>query len=139
MTEQTNDYNAIWQKVREEDTDRESADALPGINLFVVADNSVTLQLPSDVLVIGHPADDVYRLQAKWDGSNMFVFLPFGTKWELFASWEDGRFVMFGNRKKSLFKKIARSELAKWQDDLLMRDREMWRYPFISPDDVPVL
>ena len=124
-----NSKNGIWQYAEEIQLDATSDNAgLTDTYTFVYDDDSLILKLPSVSTSINKASDDVYRLVVKWENNNLFFFPPFGVKWELFASWEDGRFLMKGNNKIKIFKKISINEIAAWNKELLKPERKMWEY-----------
>jgi hypothetical protein len=132
------DYNAIWQFDREEKTDINSGRSIPSVYTFIYENESLIINLPSISSASGLPDDDIYRIKIKWKGNDMYIFPPLGNKWELFDTWENDRFVMYGDGKMKIFKKIKPEEIAKWQQGLLKAGREMWRYPYINPDEIEI-
>jgi hypothetical protein len=133
MSEQ---LNAIWQFDREEETEQHEGGAISSVHAFVYEDGSLIIALPSISLYVGMSDDDVYRIKTRWRGNDLHMFPPFGKKWELFATWDSNRFVMYGDGKMRIFKKITPEEIAGWQKDLLKAGRQMWNYPYVNPDDV---
>lgn len=131
-------YNAIWQVDKEEDTNLNSGRGVSDVYAFIYDNNSLIINLPSDSSAAGLPDDDIYRIKTKWKGNELYIFPPLGNKWELFATWDNNRFVMYGDRKAKIFKKIKPEEIAKWQQGLLKPGREMWSYPYMNPDEVEI-
>lgn len=132
------EYNAIWQFDKEEQTTVNSGRSISGIYTFIYDDDSLIINLPSTSSFKGLPDDDIYRIKTKWKNSELYIFPPIGDKWELFAVWENNRFVMYGNGKMKIFKKIKPEEIAAWQQDLLKAGRGMWNYPYINPDEIEI-
>ena len=130
------DYNAIWQFDRDEETDVNSAGSISSVYTFIYENDSLIITLPSVSSYVGLPNDDIYRIKTKWKGNELYIFPPLGNKWELFATWDSNRFVMYGGGKVKLFKKIKPEEIAKWQQDLFKAGREMWSYPYINPETI---
>src|SRR3954462_1675704 len=130
------DYDAIWQFDKEEGANINSGGSISSVYTFIYDNDSLILNLPSVSSVAGLPDDDIYRIKTKWKGNELYIFPPLGNKWELFATWDNNRFVMYGDRKVKIFKKIKPAEIAKWQQDLLKPGREMWSYPYLNPDEV---
>ncbi len=131
-------YNGIWQLDREEETNINSERSIPNTHTFIYENDSLIINLPSESLAAGLPEDDIYRIKTKWKGNELYVFLPLGSKWELFATWEHNRFAMYGDGKMRIFKRIKPEEIAKWQQGLLKPGREMWSYPYLNPDEVEI-
>lgn len=127
---------AIWQYDKEEITENPSDRSILSVYTFVYENNSIMIQLPTMSPMPNLPEDRVYRLKTKWKGNDLYMFLPFGSKWELFATWENNRFVMLGNKKMKIFKKIKLEEIAVWNKDLLKPGRQIWHYPNVNPDTI---
>lgn len=132
------DCNAIWQFEREEAADIDSGRSLSSVYTFIYENEDLIINLPSRSSYKGLPDDDVYRIKTKWKGNDLYIFPPLGDKWELFATWDDDRFVMYGDGKMKIFKKIKPDEIAAWQRGLLKAGREMWSYPYMNPDEVEI-
>jgi hypothetical protein len=132
------DYKAIWQFDKEEVTNLSSGRSILDVYTFIYENNSMIINLPSMSSAVGLPDDDIYRIKTKWQGNELYIFPPLGNRWELFATWNNNRFVMYGDRKVKIFKKIKPEEIAKWQQGLLKPGREMWSYPYINPDEVEI-
>jgi hypothetical protein len=132
------DYNAIWQFDKEESTNISQMMSMSDVHSFIYENNSLIIYLPPIILVADLPEDNIYRIKTKWKGDELYIFPPLGNKWELFAKWDNKRFVMYGINKAKIFKKIKPEEIAKWQEGLLKPGRKMWSYPFINPDDVKI-
>ena len=132
------DYNAIWQFDKEKETNVKSARSISSVNTFIFENDSLIINLPSMSSYVGLPDDDIYRIRTKWKGNELYIFPPLGDKWELFATWENNQFVMYGGGKVKLFKKIKPEEIVVWQQNLLKPGREMWRYSYINPNDVEI-
>lgn len=130
------DCNAIWQLDRQEETSIDSGRSISDVYAFIFENGDLIINLPSMSSAAGVPDDDIYRIKTKWKENELYIFPPLGDKWELFAIWDDNRFVMFGNGKKKIFKKIKPDEIAPWQKNLLKPGREMWSYPYLDPDEV---
>jgi hypothetical protein len=130
------DYAAIWQFDREEETNIDTGRSIASVHTFIYENNTLIINLPSVSSVEGLPDDDIYRIKTKWKGNELYIFPPLGNKWELFATWDNNRFVMYGDRKVKIFKKIKPAEIAKWQQGLLRPGRQMWSYPYLNPDEV---
>lgn len=131
------DYDAIWQFDKEEETNINSGRSISSVYTFIYENDSLILNLPSVSSTPGVP-DDIYRIKTKWKENELYIFPPLGNKWELFATWDNNRFVMYGDRKVKIFKKIKPEEIAKWQQGLLKPGREMWSYPYMNPDEVEI-
>ena len=132
------DFNGIWQFDREEDTQLDSERNISSVYTFIYENDGMIINLPSMSSYVGLPDDDIYRIKTKWQGNELYIFPPLGNRWELFATWDNNRFVMYGDRKVKIFKKIKPEEIAKWQQGLLKPGREMWSYPYINPDEVEI-
>lgn len=132
------DFNGIWQFDRDEDTNLNSERSISDVHTFIYDHNSLIINLLSESSAAGLPADDIYRIKTKWKKNELYVFAPLGNKWELFATWDGNRFVMYGEGKVKIFKKIKPEEIAKWQQGLLKPGREMWSYPYMNPDEVEI-
>lgn len=130
------DFNAIWQFDKEENTNVDSRGSISDIHTFIYENNSLIINLPSISSAAGLPEDDVYRIKVRWKGNELYIFPPLGDKWELLATWENNRFVMHGDGKVKMFKRIKPEEIAKWQQDLLKPGREMWKYKYLNPDEI---
>lgn len=131
-----NDFNAIWQFDKEENTNIDSGNSISDVYSFIYENDSIIINLPSISSAVGLPEDDVYRIKVRWKGNELYIFPPLGDKWELFAAWENNRFVMRGDGKVKMFKRIEPKEIAKWQKDLLKPEREMWKYKYVNPDSI---
>lgn len=128
--------NAIWQFDREVETDIKTTGSVSNIYTFIYKNSSLTINLPSTSSIVGIPEDDIYRIKTKWKVNDLYIFPPFGNKWELFATWDENRFVMYGDGKVRIFKKIKPEEIAVWQKDLLKSGRKIWNYRYLNPDEV---
>jgi hypothetical protein len=131
-------HNAIWQFDREEDTTLNSERSISDVHTFIYENDSLIINLPTESSAAGLPEDNIYRIKTKWKGNELYVFFPLGAKWELFATWDGNRFVMYGDGKVKVFKKINPEEIAKWQVGLLRPGREVWSYAYMNPDDVEI-
>jgi len=131
------DYNAIWQFDKEE-TKINSERNMLDVYTFIYENDSLIINLPSISLVAGLPDDNIYRVKTKWKGDELYIFPPLGNKWELFATWDGNHFVMYGDGKVKIFKKIKPQEIALWQRDLLKPGREMWKYTYLNPDEIGI-
>jgi hypothetical protein len=134
------DHNAVWQFDREVEALRPSGRGMSSVHTFIYENDSVIINLPSKSKSPGVvlPDDNIYRIKTKWKGNELYIFPPLGGKWELFAAWENDRFVMYGNGKMKIFKKIKPEEIAAWQKDLLKAGREMWDYRHLDPDEIEI-
>lgn len=130
--------HSVWQFEKEEEANVKTTRSLSGVYTFVYGNGSLIINLPSVSLAVDMPEDDIYRIKSRWKGHELYIFPPLGDKWELFAVWEDGRFVMYGNGKKKTFKKIKAEEIAPWQRNLLKPGREMWNYRYLNPDELDI-
>jgi hypothetical protein len=131
-------FNGIWQFDKEEDTDFNSERDISDVYTFISENNTLIINLPSESSAKGLPDDHIYRIKTRWKGNDLFVFAPLGNKWELFATWDNNRFVMYGDRKVKIFKRISPEEIAEWQKNLLKSGRGIWSYPYINPDEVEI-
>jgi hypothetical protein len=129
-------YNGIWQFDKNETTDIPSVVGISDTYTFIYEQDSVIIHLPTMTTVIGLPEDFIYRIAVRWKGDELYIFLPLGDKWELFANWEHNRFVMYGDRIKKIFKRIRPEEIAIWYKALLNPERPMWKYKFMDPASV---
>jgi hypothetical protein len=132
------DCIGIWQFNREEGTKINAEGSINSVYTFIYENDSLIIYLPSDSSFVGLPKDDIFRIKTKWKGNELYIFPPLGNRWELFATWDNNIFVMYGGGKVKLFKKIEAEEIAKWQQNLLKAGREMWSYHYINPDEVEI-
>ncbi len=132
------DHNGIWQFDVEEETNINFERSTLTVYAFIYDNDSLIINLPSRSLSPGLPDDDVYRIKTKWKENELYIFPPLGNKWELFATWDNDRFVMYGDGKVKIFKKIKPEEIAAWQQDLLKPGREMWNYPYLDPGEIEI-
>ena len=132
------DYNGIWQFDSDENTKNNPGLNVPDVYTFIYENDSLIINLPSISSAAGLPIDDIYRIKIRWKGNELYIFPPLGNKWELFARWDNNRFVMPGDGIAKIYKKIERKEIAKWQQGLLKPGREMWSYPYMNPDTTEI-
>ncbi len=129
-------FDAIWQFDKEEDTNIRITQNIPDINTFIYNNDSLIVNLPSVSSIAGVPNDDIYRIKTKWRGNDLYMFPPFGDRWELFCTWENNRFMMYGEGKMRTFKKINPVDIPIWQQGLLKAERKMWSYPYGDPNKI---
>jgi len=132
------DHDAIWQFDREEEANIDTGRSIASVHTFIYDNDSLIINLPSVSSVAGLPDDNIYRIKTRWKENELYIFPPLGNKWELFATWDNNRFVMYGNRKVKIFKKIKPEEIAKSQQALLKTGLEMWSYSYLNPDEVEI-
>ena len=130
--------NGIWQFDTEEKTSIITDRAMLDTNAFIYNNNSVILKIYSISIMQNAPIDDIYRLQVKWKNNDAYIFLPSGYKWELFATWENNRFIILGDNRKKIFKKIQSEEIPDLQKELVVREYSLWEYEEIIPDDINI-
>ncbi|HEV3412126.1 MAG TPA: hypothetical protein VG101_06595 [Puia sp.] len=130
--------NGIWQSDKETGGNIPADRDIAGVHTFVCEDRSVLIYLPPSLKVSNMPEDNVYRLATRWKGSRLYIFLPLGDKWEPFAHWEEDRFVMYGDGKMRVFKKILPGEIASQNRDLLKPGRQFWKYSWLDPGMIDI-
>lgn len=128
--------NAIWQFDKEETTGNDSPETISDIYTFIYENGTVTIQMLTTGAMTGLPQDNVYRIATRWQGDTLFIFPPLGNKWQLFAHWDNDRFVMYGGGKMKVFRKISPEEIAPWNKALLKPERPVWKYIYLDPQTI---
>ncbi|MEO6949667.1 MAG: hypothetical protein ABI123_08565 [Ginsengibacter sp.] len=72
--------------------------------------------------------DGFYRLKAMINNDNVLVYLNPTQEWIALAKYVDDTFVQDGELQRKLFRKINEQEVAKWNKDILKKDRPEFDY-----------
>jgi hypothetical protein len=119
------DAIGVW-RVPESTVDQIEANAPPGKfysvpHSFRYDGQCVTLQLTRLYASGWHSPDDFYRVQSRWDGSDLYIRIPFGG-WRKLAAFTGGRFEQ-GEEPRWRFERAEETDLDEWEL-LLLIDRE---------------
>ncbi len=94
---------------------------------FLIEGDFLTIRL-IDISGMREPgADEFFKLRLKWEGDELFYLPPVGN-WHAFADYRNGTFVMYGQERNYLFKRIPADEIPAWNADLLRADRAPFVY-----------
>jgi len=108
---------------------------LPGTHgVFAFDGQFVTVQLLTEKDWMWKSEDDVYKLEARWEGDALFYRPPFAT-WQYLATFQGDRFFVVdeGRRLRWDFRRICREDLA-LRDAAILRERKVHDYR-IKPTD----
>lgn len=121
------DAEGLWQQSREVPATGAPGKSLDDTYTFRYEGGLVTLRL----LVISSADwkvdDGFYVLKSRWEGNTLYYLPPVG-QWTDLATFENGKFVMYGDGKKREYDRIQPAQVADFSKDILKPDRPPFDY-----------
>ena len=106
----TVDPVGIWRVSREQPVADDGGRAAANVPIFAFDGATVALRLRTVHRWQPRPADDVFRLPARFSDGELTYQAPNGA-WVDLARFEDGRFVDVGSGRKRIYEPIAAGDL----------------------------
>jgi hypothetical protein len=122
----------IWQAKKEVNIDDDKGKEINEHYVFYYKGDSVTIRLINMHPVFWKSEDDFYKLKAKLENNTLYYLPPFGN-WTELAVLENNQFVIIGNGKKRIFKRILPEEVFDWNKAILKENRSLHDYR-VTPD-----
>jgi hypothetical protein len=99
--------------------------------------DTVTLRLLTTNPAMWRSDDDMYRLDARWDG-DMLTYRPPFADWTELAAWHGDHFEDSGSGTRRIFGRVDEDEVPEWNRAILApRERHDYTIEPVDPDRPP--
>jgi len=115
--------NGLWGLSSHEDIDGLKGDHPTSLQNFIYEDECLTFRIVNIGGLQPLDADPFYKLESRWESNELHYRAPSG-RWQPFAIFEDGQFIMQGHGRQYHFVKIEPAEIAEWNHGLIDEKRK---------------